>query len=240
MPWFATGPAVRRAKVRSPRQFQFEPLEDRSLMAALATHEGVAEPLSVGGVTAAIVAKSVPERLAKAAALIDDSLEENDYRRTARNLGTISTTTTVNGLVMADRHDWYRFYLPVTGTVDDAVAINFLNAQGDLDLRLYNSAGYRLRTSGTANDGERVSLSGLAAGTYYVDVYGYYGAKNPAYSLTVSRKAPLVDDAFEQNDSFSAARDLGALADAKTVSSLVMADNYDWYKFTMNGPGTAT
>ena len=240
MPWFARRSAARRAKVHSSRLIQFESLEGRSLLAGLQYDIGPIAPLDFSDRVPAVVAKSAPQRLSAAAVLADDALEENDYWSAARNLGTMTATSTFSGLVMADSHDWYRFYLPATGTVEDAVAINFLNAQGDLDLRLFNSSGYRLRSSATTGDGERISLSGLAAGTYYLDVYGYYGAKNPGYSLAVSRKAPLVDDTLEQNDSFSAARDLGSLAAEKTVTNLVMADSSDWYKFTMAAPGTST
>ena len=188
---------------------------------------------------AAIAANAAPVQSAAASVLTDDGYEQNDTFGTARNLGTISETTAIDQLVMADNHDWYRFYLPATGTVDDAVLIDFLNSQGDLDLRLYNSSGYRLRTSATTNDGERISLSGLARGTYFVDAYGYLGAQNPDYSLTIKRRTALVDDAYEQNDSRTAAGDLGTLSETQTISNLVMADSSDWYRFAMSGPGTA-
>jgi hypothetical protein len=239
MDLYARGSHMRRAKNFAGRRLQLEALEDRSLLAGLAMDTPALQPMASGATAASLVAKTAPAQLAGASLLTDDSYEQNDTFGTARSLGTISATTTIDELVMADNHDWYRFYLPATGTVDDAVALSFLNSQGDLDLRLYNSSGYRLRTSATINDGERISLSGLARGTYYIDAYGYLGAQNPNYSLTINRRAALVDDAYEENDSRLAARDLGTLAEVKTVSSLVMADSSDWYKFTMNGPGTS-
>jgi len=239
MDWFAGGSRLRRANMGASRKLHLETLENRSLLASLASNIEPALPPTVGIAGATFVSKQAPLRQAAAALLTDDRFEPNDSRSAAWNLGTISATTTYSGLVMADSHDWYRFYLPATGTVDDSVVLNFLNAQGDLDLRLYNAYGTRLRTSATINNGERISLSGLARGTYYIDAYGYLGAQNPNYSLTINRRMPLVDDAYEENDTRLAARDLGTLTDVKLISNLVMADSSDWYSFTMNGAGTS-
>src|SRR4029079_4733651 len=92
----------------------------------------------------------------------------------------------------------------------------------------------------TANNTETVSLSGLSAGTYYIRVYGYLGATNPSYSLSINLAAPLTDDAYENNDTFGTASNLGALTALKTVSNLVMADGNDWYKFSMSVAGTSS
>jgi hypothetical protein len=203
----------------SPRRLALEPLENRSLLA------GVASALS--------------SELGQAAVLADDAYEQNDTRGTSRPLGTVTAPRTINGLVMADASDWYRFRTSTRGTASDFVEIDFEHAQGDLDLALFNSSGQRVGYAGTTSDTERVSLSGLAAGLYYVRIYGYRGATNPDYSLTISPRLPLVDDAYEQNDSRAAARDLGALTDPRTMSSLVMADSHDWFRFSMDGPGAS-
>ncbi len=60
---------------------------------------------------------------------------------------------------MADAADWFHFRLGKAGSGTDAVAIAFQDAQGDLDLELYNASGVRVGLSdGTANS-ERLSLS---------------------------------------------------------------------------------
>jgi leishmanolysin/pre-peptidase len=176
-----------------------------------------------------------------AAALIDDSFEENDSRSVAYNFGTLTASQTTSNLVMADSADWYRFTTTATGTSNDNVGLSFSHALGDVDLALYNSAGYRVRLSQGVTNSELVSLNGLAAGTYYIRVYGYLGATNPAYSLTINppRTTTTTDDAFENNDSLSTARDLGTLAAAQTFSNLVMADSNDWYRFSMSGAGAS-
>lgn len=116
----------------------------------------------------------------------DDVYENNDTLATAYNLGALSATRTVSSLVMADAADWFRFTTSATGTASSTVSIAFTNAQGNLQLALYNSAGTLISTSAGAGNSETLSLNGLAAGTYYVDVYGASGATNPNYTLTVT------------------------------------------------------
>lgn len=179
-------------------------------------------------------------RSASAAALVDDSYEENDSRSTSFNLGTLTASAAISNLVMADTADWFRFATTATGTSNDNVGISFTHALGDIDLALYNSAGYRVRLSQGVTNSELVSLNGLAAGTYFIRVYGYLGATNPSYSLNINPpRTGIADDAFENNDSLSAARDLGTLSAAQTFSNLIMADSHDWYRFTMGGAGVS-
>src|SRR5204863_7884010 len=107
----------------------------------------------------------------------------------ASDLGTLTQAKTVSNLVMADANDWYRFTTTSTGDVNSAVSISFLNSQGNLNLELVSSTGTVLGQSTTTNNSERVTLSGRAAGTYYVHVFGAAGATNPSYSLTVTPSA---------------------------------------------------
>ncbi len=116
----------------------------------------------------------------------DDAYENNDTQATAYNLGTLTAARTVSSLIMADAADWFSFTTSATGTASNNVSISFLNSQGNLQLALYNSAGTLISTSAGTGNSETVSLNGLGAGTYYVDVYGASGATNPSYSLTVS------------------------------------------------------
>jgi Leishmanolysin/Bacterial pre-peptidase C-terminal domain len=211
---------------RKTRRFLVESLEDRSLLAAV-FGSAVAQKLSSSG---------------QAAALVDDVYEENDTAAMARPLGALSAPLTINNLAMADSSDWYRFGVSTPPGASDTVSINLQNWQGDLDLALYNIYGQRVRYSGTTNNTEQVSLNGLAAGTYYIRVYGYLGATNPNYSLSIKVGAATQagDDVYENNDTFGTARDLGTLTSLRTISNLVMADGHDWYRFTMNGAGTSS
>src|SRR3954454_20353482 len=56
----------------------------------------------------------------------------------------------------------------------------------------------------------------------------------------LARASALTDDAYENNDTQSAAWNLGTVTAPKTISGLVMADSADWYKFTTLAPTTAS
>jgi hypothetical protein len=116
----------------------------------------------------------------------DDAYENNDTFATANNLGTVTAARTIGSLVMADSADWFRFTTSATGTSTSNVSISFLNSQGNLQLALYNSSGTQVALSSGTGNGESISLNGLAAGTYYVDIFGASGATNPSYSLTIT------------------------------------------------------
>src|SRR5262249_29507177 len=59
----------------------------------------------------------------------DDAYEQNDTRIAGYNLGTITAPKTINNLIMADGHDWYKFATTLTGTASSSVTINFSDAQ---------------------------------------------------------------------------------------------------------------
>jgi hypothetical protein len=116
----------------------------------------------------------------------DDAYEDNDTLATASNLGTLSSQQTINNLQMQDAADWFKFTMNGTGTTSNFVSTAFTHSAGDIDMKLFNSAGTQIGASEGSTNEERISLSGLASGTYYVQVFGYNGARNPSYSLTVN------------------------------------------------------
>ncbi len=185
--------------------------------------------------------ETLEDRNLLAAALVDDAYEQNDTRATARNLGTLTSGVTINNLVQADAHDWYRFTTTQLG-VSANVATSFVHAQGDLDLELYNATGQRLKVSQGIANGESISLSGLSAGTYYVRVYGYRGVTNSNYGLAINLGATVqarADDSYENNDTQAAATNLGTLTTNASLSNLVLADSGDWFRFATTAAGSS-
>lgn len=63
---------------------------------------------------------------------------------------------------------------------------------------------------------------------------------SPATSLSSTAWAAAVDDAFENNDSFYQATNLGTISQPSVVNNLVMADQADWYQFRLNQTASAT
>src|SRR5258708_22487419 len=116
------------------------------------------------------------------------------------------------------------------GRLGDYASIAFKNVQGDLDLELYDLAGNRLASSPGSGDTESVSLANLAPGNYAVKIFGYAGARNPSYTLTI--KPPAADDAFGPNSTRATAHDFHALSGYHSYSNLTLATAADWYKFT--------
>ncbi|HVT28105.1 MAG TPA: pre-peptidase C-terminal domain-containing protein [Lacipirellulaceae bacterium] len=180
----------------------------------------------------------------------DDSYEDNDSLGIAYNFGPLTSARTINNLAMVDSADWYRFSTNTTGTSSSSASISFLNSQGNLQLALYNASGRLLRSSQGTGNSESVSLNGLAAGTYYVKVYGNGGATNPNYTLnitpptasttTTTTTSSTPDDAYENNDTLSTAYNLGTLTAARTVNSLRMEDSADWFRFSTSAAGTTS
>lgn len=165
----------------------------------------------------------------------DDRLENNDTLETARNLGTLNAATTISRLVLADEGDWYKFTMKGVGTSASFARINFLNAQGDLDLSLFDTAGTEVASSASVDDSEQISFENFGPGTYYLNVVGFAGAFNPNYSLTIVPN----DDSFEDNDRQRAASNLGKVSGLRTITDLQLADAADWFRFTTTARGKA-
>jgi hypothetical protein len=123
----------------------------------------------------------------------DDAYENNDSRASAFNLATLSgtqnstATKTLTGLMLMDNADWYKFTTTQKGAAGSGVSIRFSNAEGNLNLRLYDSSGKMIGGSFGTGDVEAITLAGRDAGTYYVQVRGAYGAHNPEYTLAVKQ-----------------------------------------------------
>lgn len=129
-----------------------------------------------------------------------DVYEENDTKAevdarsegtNSPNLGLINAKRVMENLSMqASDPDWFKFRINHTGGSGDYVKIEGLYPGGDIDLRLYNSAGTEIASSLSATNTETISLSGRPAGTYYIQAFPYSG-NNPQYRLTVQPSGNL-------------------------------------------------
>ncbi|MBL8048167.1 MAG: pre-peptidase C-terminal domain-containing protein [Chthonomonas sp.] len=136
----------------------------------------------------------IPYHLGSPPALTADAYEENDSRTfvdgrpeagvNSPNLGVVNAQRTLNLTMQATDDDWFKFKLNATGGSGDYVGITSVNSGGDIDLRLYNSAGTQIGASESGTNTEQITLSGRAAGTYYVRIWPYSGT-NPGYTFTI-------------------------------------------------------
>lgn len=115
----------------------------------------------------------------------DDRYEENDSISAAANLGVLTTNQTY-ALSLRDGIDWFRFEISSGGTAASTITTQFQHALGDVDLELYDSRGNLVRVSDGVSDSETISMDRLARGTYFLKVFGYNGATNPDYTLTIN------------------------------------------------------
>jgi hypothetical protein len=170
------------------RMLALESLESRNLL------HGGSVPLDAGTAPDHHVAVTPhqPSAVVANAVATDDAYENNDSFGLAANLGTLSDVKTINSLVMNDAADWFKFKMNAAGASSDYVKIQFTHTRGDLDLELYNASGRLLSRSQGITNSEQLSLKNLAAGTYYIRAFGYRGAHNPSYSLTIDPAAPAV------------------------------------------------
>lgn len=119
-----------------------------------------------------------------------DTFEPNDSFATASILAPPEDHTYTNLSIHASMNDdYYRVTAAATGTMRFDLA--FKNAQGNIDMEVYDASQTLLGSSTSTSDSEEVTIFGQAGHYYYVHVFGYQGATNPDYSLTVHQ--PLID-----------------------------------------------
>jgi hypothetical protein len=183
--------------------------------------------------------------------------EPNNTRGAAdfvRSFGAGSHSTTVYGSTGSgtDTQDWARF--TVSGRTSGTIQLSGMTQ--DLNIELLNSSGTRINRStlGKTSLGiprtDTITLTNLAAGTYYVRVIpGVIGARS-AYALrfgltvsTTSTPTPLFDT--EPNNTRGTAdfvRSFGVGTHSKTVygNTGSGSDLHDWARFTLSGRTSGT
>ena len=203
-----------------------------------------------------------------------DNFEPNDTWPTSYNIGFITTPYNMPDLSVGPDDDWFRFTTAQAATSSDYVRITFSHSQGDLDMRLYKLINPALiqevndRPSTGASDEEKIMLDDLPGGTYLIKVYGYNGATNPNYNLTItppgntphpgnhlSVNADHIVWEDDDNDrcpevgenvraiipirASSNVQDINATLSASPASSVNITDNSNYYG-SISGGGSAT
>jgi len=162
----------------------------------------------------------------------EDNYEENDALVDAYDLTANPSTplSLIDGPGAQYDEDWFS----VTLAEDDSAItakLDFQHDLGDLDLFLINEDAEILESSIGTSDNETISLSGLAAGTYYLQVVGTNLGNE--YDLSWSAFA---DDNYEENDDFSESFALGG-ATSGTLSPIdgpgVRGSDDDYYALSI-------
>ena len=120
--------------------------------------------------------------------------EPNNDQGSASPLGAVLGTLSVPNLtITAGDEDWYQFQLTSTGSSGSFVSINGSGANSDLDIHLRNASGQIIRSSGSWGSNEYISLTGLPAGAYFIQVFGFLNSTG-TYDLTVQTGAATPSD----------------------------------------------
>lgn len=155
---------------------------------------------------------------------------EPDAFVTPRAIATDGTN--VAGRICADDTDFFRF--TVVGTQIVRISARFIDADGDLDLRLKDSTGATITSAAGVTD-EELIIRSLDAGSYVVEVFGFDDAEN-TYSLAITTAGPCTDDGFEPNDSASRATPTGP----RPITATRCSGNDDLYAITLGAGDTFT
>ena len=167
----------------------------------------------------------------------EDNYEVNNDLATAFDLTGFESRllSKLDGVGIQRDADWYRISADAD-TVEIRANATFSNAEGDIDLALFNATGSAVERSETSNDIESITYTPPAPGDYYLCVY--YGDEGNEYELTWSALTqaeiddiPEGDDAYEENDSIGAPYVLAA--DELRLSSLLglgIQKDEDWYQ----------
>lgn len=152
-------------------------------------------------------------------AIVADIFENNDTVTAAKYLGKFNSNSQTGLTVHSSLDvDYMRFQVSKSGTF--RIATSFTNANGNLDLMVYDSTQNVLATSATSFDTEAVTLSLSAGKSYYVKVASPTGATN-VYDLAIaklggkpsgsrSRRAHSMGDGTEALDTAAVDRLYGA------------------------------
>ena len=153
---------------------------------------------------------------------------------TARNLGTLNGSLTLNDFVgTADPADIYTFQ--TTATSDFQLSMTGLTADADVSLiRDINANGIidandiLVSSTQAGSSSEAINYAGLAAGRYFVRVYQYSGDTN--YTLNVSAIA-----ASDIGNTYATAANIGLISGQRSFTGSVGgSDTGDMYRFAIN------
>ena len=172
--------------------------------------------------------------------LPEDNYEENDTRSTSFDLTGHERRllSKLDGLGIQNDEDWYRIQADAL-TAELRVLTTFSHGEGDIDVELYNEAGYIVARATSSTNDESLVLPSPAPGTHYIRVY--YGNAGNEYDLTWAaltaaelNEINAGDDNYEDNDTDGEAYPL--TADDSRLSNLLgfgLQFDDDWYAITV-------
>lgn len=146
------------------------------------------------------------------------------------NSAAISTSTDID-------------YFKITTTATSNLAVNLAGPSGvDFDLYVYNSSGTQIGAGESSTATEAISLTGQAAGTYYIKVIGYNGANSATcYTLTVTATSATGCQSSYDVSTNGTTSGAAAIPFNTNITGLISpSKDVDNYKFVITTGGTIT
>ncbi|MGF1499245.1 MAG: pre-peptidase C-terminal domain-containing protein [Elainellaceae cyanobacterium] len=167
--------------------------------------------------------------------VVDDAYEENDGPATAFDLTSQENVrlSNLSGLGFQADADWYAIRLD-PGFENLVATLEFVHANGDLNLFVFDAAGTLITSANSVTDNETIDTVLPAAGTYFLAVNGVSGIPT-ANTYDLVWDDVLVDDAYEINNSISEAFDLTAQKNVplSQFNGLGRQNDQDWYEIAV-------
>ncbi len=161
---------------------------------------------------------------AQALVCLPDALEPNESPEFAPLI-----TESVPGLTLCPGdEDWFEVQIEQGQTVE--LALQFHHRDGDLDMELLDDGLRVLERADSETDDEQIARSEMAAGSYFVRVYGFLGQASTNYDLVLRVSDPrdqCPPDALEPNDSAATA---SAAPEGGPQPAVLCSPDEDWYR----------
>ena len=144
----------------------------------------------------------------------NDPYEPNNSQNNAYDLRNNKATWLSDiwgeGVIIGEEEDWYEIEI-TQNNQNLIVDLQFIHADGDLDLELYDAGGTQIEYSDSSDDNEQINTNVDSSGTYYLRVFDYWGdSSGNNYDLRwdTSGSGSNGNDPYEANNSQNNAYDL--------------------------------
>ena len=161
--------------------------------------------------------------------------EPNNTRATANTLALNGSNSGAIGV--AGDEDWWSVTTNADGKLNVTITISnsiYMWCQ------ILDNNGTTILSSGYTLGSTVVAADGLAAGTYYLKLFPYYGGQLPAYTVSNTLTVPTQANDAEPNNTRALAKVLN-LNSSKTGHINYyynnVKDTFDWYKITPTADG---
>jgi hypothetical protein len=156
--------------------------------------------------------------------------EPNNTWNTADVITLGATGTGTAGI--PQEQDWWQ----VTSTENGKLTVSFTSTNGTyFNCNVYDNGGTIFFAGSYTAGTNSVNVDGLAAGTYYIQIFAYYGGQTATYSFTPTWTAPAQANDVEPNGTRNQAKVLN-LNGSKTghidYYHNNSRDTLDWFKVT--------